>query len=274
MKNRFILIMLLIIFSISLCLLSCSGNSGGDKFLGTWKNKHNELIEISRAGEKDYNVKVILPPASTGFFAETHTSTASYQNDNLLVMGKVLLSYSQGKLISNGEEYENINSINTDQKITKQADTSAMIVKVKQEANTETNKQVNNDQSKKNPDGSLPFVGKKEMIEFWMVGFGGGFNILYAIEITKNKEVFLYRKTYYTIYDSTSAETKMYVGKYKPILKGIGEFSPNEYYSITSSTFKITDSQGNPLKLSGCCNQHAIAESGIQYKCECESSYY
>lgn len=265
--------MLLIVLPISLCLLSSCGNSGGDKFLGTWKNKQNELIEISKAGEKDYTVKIIDPSASAGCFSEAHTSTATYQDDNLLVMGKVLLSYSLGKIICNGEEYENINSIKTNQKVLKQADSSAAIEKTKQEANTETIKQVNTEQSKINPDGSLPFVGKKEMVEFWMVGFGGGFNILYAIEITKNKDVFLYRKTYYTINDSSSAETKMYVGKYKPIMKGIGEFSPNEYYSISSLTFKITDSLGNPLKLSGCCNQHAFAETGIENKCECETPF-
>ena len=65
----------------------------------------------------------------------------------------------------------------------------------------------------------------------------------------------------------------MYVGKFSPILKGISEFSPNEYYKITKNKFSIVDKQGNLLKLSGCCNQHSIAESGIEYKCTCEEQF-
>jgi len=125
-----------------------------------------------------------------------------------------------------------------------------------------------------NQTASLPFVGKKNIDEFWLVGEGSGQNILYSIEIKSNGDVYLTKSVVVSYSGDVQSKKQKFVGKYQAILKGVGEFSPNEYYKITKNKFSIVDEQGNPLKLSGCCNQHSIAETGKQFKCECEGQYY
>ena len=119
----------------------------------------------------------------------------------------------------------------------------------------------------------LPFVGLKELGEFWDVGSGSGEIAMYKIEIMANADLFLIKQKYYTLLDSLSKENKFYVGKYTPIIKGIGEFDKNEYYKITAKSFIIVDENGNPLKLSGCCNQHDVALN-YKLKCICNIDFY
>ena len=120
---------------------------------------------------------------------------------------------------------------------------------------------------------NIPFVGLKRLPEFWLAGEGAGQLYLYSIEIKSNADVYLIKTIMASYSDEILSEKKMYVGKFSPILKGISEFSPNEYYKITKNKFSIVDKQGNLLKLSGCCNQHSIAESAIEYKCTCEEQF-
>ena len=115
----------------------------------------------------------------------------------------------------------------------------------------------------------LPFIGIKSTGEFWLVGFGGGFNIFYSIEVDLCGDVWLIKTISYNNWDEEKEEKeRYYVGKYAPIMKGIGEFDKNEYYRISKEKFEIVDSEGRYLKLSGCCNQHAIA-AGINDSCVC-----
>jgi hypothetical protein len=122
----------------------------------------------------------------------------------------------------------------------------------------------------------LPFIGTKDIYEFWLVGFGGGFNIFYSVRIDEQKDVWLLKNVYHHS-DSDGNEwdekTEFYLGKYSSIIKGVGEFDKNEYYKISSEKFYIVDSMGKELKLSGCCNQHVIAETGKTYFCNCESEF-
>jgi len=125
----------------------------------------------------------------------------------------------------------------------------------------------------------IPFVGKKNIYEFWLVGEGGGRNYMYSIEIKSNGDVYLTKSVVVSYSEDVLSKKQKFVGKYQPILKGIGEFSPNEYYKITKTKFSIVDEQGNLLKLSGCCNQHSIAENSIAepgkiFECACEEQYY
>ena len=119
----------------------------------------------------------------------------------------------------------------------------------------------------------LPFIGLKQLGEFWDVGSGSGEIAMYKIEIMANADLFLIKQKYYTSFDSLSKENKFYVGKYTPIIKGIGEFDKNEYYKITDKSFIIVDENGNPLKLSGCCNQHDVALN-YKLKCICNIDFY
>ena len=119
----------------------------------------------------------------------------------------------------------------------------------------------------------LPFIGLKQLGEFWDVGSGSGEIAMYKIEIMANADLFLIKQKYYTSLDSLSKENKFYVGKYTPIIKGIGEFDKNEYYKITDKSFIIVDENGNPLKLSGCCNQHDVALN-YKLKCICNIDFY
>ena len=120
----------------------------------------------------------------------------------------------------------------------------------------------------------LPFIGTKETYEFWLVGFGGGFNISYSIRIDEHKDVWLLKNVYHHSGGEDRYEKiEFYLGKYSSIIKGVGEFDKNEYYKISSEKFYIVDSMGKELKLSGCCNQHVIAETGKTYFCNCDSEF-
>jgi hypothetical protein len=85
-------------------MLSCT-KLGGDVYLGTWKNdnQHRELL-ITKAGENAYTIR------SVGGFTETQTAT--YKNGNLMIGGFVALSYLNGKIISNGIEFEKVSGDN------------------------------------------------------------------------------------------------------------------------------------------------------------------
>jgi hypothetical protein len=120
----------------------------------------------------------------------------------------------------------------------------------------------------------LPFIGTKETYEFWLVGFGGGFNISYSIRIDEHKDVWLLKNVYHhSGGEDWYEKIEFYLGKYSSIIKGVGEFDKNEYYKISSEKFYIVDSMGKELKLSGCCNQHVIAETGKTYFCNCDSEF-
>ena len=83
-----------LIFLTILC--SCS-KSNGDKYLGTWKStKENNTIIVTKAGETAYTINY---GGSVG--------TATYKDGNL-VAGMLILSYSKGKLICYGNEYEKV----------------------------------------------------------------------------------------------------------------------------------------------------------------------
>ena len=120
----------------------------------------------------------------------------------------------------------------------------------------------------------LPFLGTKDLVEFWLVGYGGGFNVFYGIRIDENKNVWLLKNISYAREDVLEEKSEFYVGKYSSIMKGIGEFDKNEYYRITKDNFVIVDSRGNDLDLSGCCNQHVITETGRDFFCRCSSEFY
>jgi hypothetical protein len=120
---------------------------------------------------------------------------------------------------------------------------------------------------------NVPFIGIKKLGEFWLIGSGLGEIPFYSIEIKENGDVYLIKQVESTISDEVIEKKRKLVGKYKTILKGVGEFSPNEYYKITKTRFSIVDVDGNLLKLSGCCNQHSFAETGKQIKCFCDEKF-
>ena len=106
MKN--ITKILLIGFVLMTILISCF-NSGDDKFLGTWKSAANSNFEIkiTKAGNTAYTSEQITHYSdSNSNNAETFTLT--YQDGNLVRMGMVFYSYSNGKLICNGMEYKKV----------------------------------------------------------------------------------------------------------------------------------------------------------------------
>ena len=87
-------------------LLSCS-KLGGDSFIGTWHNNNSqkELI-ISKVNDTSYKVLVhnLEPNQSNHPTIKTHMST--FQDGNLIDKYFFILSYSNGKIILDGKEYE------------------------------------------------------------------------------------------------------------------------------------------------------------------------
>jgi hypothetical protein len=94
--------LLLIVIAFTTILTSCT-KLGGDVFLGTWQGQGKQL-RITKAGENAYTIR------SVGGFTETQTAT--YQNGNLMIGGFVALSYLNGKIISNGIEFEKVSGDN------------------------------------------------------------------------------------------------------------------------------------------------------------------
>ena len=79
--------------------------SNQNRYLGNWINNRNDKIKITKAGETAYTVKFVQHPDEFGL-AMANTATATYENGNLMYMGSVLLSYSEGKIIKDGNTYE------------------------------------------------------------------------------------------------------------------------------------------------------------------------
>ena len=75
----------------------------GEIFLGNWKTKHNDKVEITKAGETAFTLKFIW--AGEPF---VRSVSATYNNGNLVTSGNELLSYSNGKIIFRGDEYEKV----------------------------------------------------------------------------------------------------------------------------------------------------------------------
>jgi len=90
----------------SIFLLSCS-KLGGDSFIGTWHNTNSqkELI-ISKVNDTNFKVLVhnLEPNQSNHPTIDTHVST--FQEGNLIDKYFFILSFSKGKIILDGKEYE------------------------------------------------------------------------------------------------------------------------------------------------------------------------
>jgi hypothetical protein len=101
-KQKFI-----IVITLMTIILSCT-KSGGDMYLGTWKNNETESeFTITKAGETAYTVVVREPGYNPGEI-HTSTTTTTFKDGNLVVGDAVCFSYSNGKLICNGKEYEKV----------------------------------------------------------------------------------------------------------------------------------------------------------------------
>ena len=97
---------LLIGFILATILCSC-GKSGGDKFIGTWQKENgSKKLVITAAGETAYTVELIEPQSYGVNF--TNTMTATFQDGNLVSGGTVICSYSDNKIIFDGEEYRKV----------------------------------------------------------------------------------------------------------------------------------------------------------------------
>ena len=105
MKNitRFFLIGII----TTILLTSCS--SGGDKFLGTWKipNYDKATITITKQGETAYRFKYVLSrtPNEVDQMPYVYSETTTYKDGNLISMGEVIASYSDGKIIYRDDAY-------------------------------------------------------------------------------------------------------------------------------------------------------------------------
>ena len=94
---------------LSIILCSC-GKSGGDKFIGTWQNQKGARIVITSAGETAYTVKSIGPRDGYGV-AFSNTTTTTYQDGNLVSAGVVVCSYSNNKIIIDGQEFDKTDNV-------------------------------------------------------------------------------------------------------------------------------------------------------------------
>lgn len=97
--------LLIVGISISLIVSACSNPDSGDKFLGKWvrSNSANYQLTITKAGETAYSIVEIAPAQSVGRW------TSTYEKGNLVngtMFGSVIISYSNGKIIYEGKEYE------------------------------------------------------------------------------------------------------------------------------------------------------------------------
>jgi hypothetical protein len=87
-------------------LLSCSKLSG-DSFIGTWHNNNSqkELI-ISKVNDTTYKILVHNLESNQSNHPTINTHLSTFQNGNLIDKYFFILSYSKGKLILEGQEYE------------------------------------------------------------------------------------------------------------------------------------------------------------------------
>ena len=92
---------------VSLLFNAC-GNSG-DEFLGTWQQNDGSQIVITAAGETAYTVKKLERSLYNTSVVFSNTTTATYQDGNLVSRQGVVCSYSNDKLISEGKEYQKVN---------------------------------------------------------------------------------------------------------------------------------------------------------------------
>jgi hypothetical protein len=95
---------LLISFVLLTILISCSNSGAGpDFYYGIWENSEN-VITITPGGKANYYVK--FKHIDNGVVAEYDCYT--FNNGKLCINGSPLISYSGGKLIYNGDEYEKL----------------------------------------------------------------------------------------------------------------------------------------------------------------------
>jgi len=104
------------IFSKNICDIE------GEKFLGTWKNGALKKIEITRNAEMfscvygiSYSETHLMPPLKPGQGGVTSSGSsgwfkATYEGGFLKRGESVVITYSNGKIIYSGEEYEKVNS--------------------------------------------------------------------------------------------------------------------------------------------------------------------
>ena len=91
---------------LTIILISC-GKSGGDKYLGTWREtgKSNELFIYKAEGKTSFYVKITYKDGD----GRSVVYSASYQDDGNLIIGEGhICSYSNDKLNFEGEEYEKV----------------------------------------------------------------------------------------------------------------------------------------------------------------------
>jgi len=105
MKNVKQIALIGIIFLSILC--SCT-KSGGDKFLGTWKDvKGQDQIIVTKAGETAYTVWFRrFSPSDPSGLAYINTKTVLFKEGNLVVGTYIYLSLVDGKVVYNRKEFE------------------------------------------------------------------------------------------------------------------------------------------------------------------------
>lgn len=88
-------------------LCSCT-KSGGDKFLGTWKDvKGQDQIIVTKAGETAYTVWFRrFSPSDPSGLAYINTQTVLFKDGNMVVGTYIYLSLVDGKVIYNRMEFE------------------------------------------------------------------------------------------------------------------------------------------------------------------------
>lgn len=97
--------LLILGISLSLSIAACSNSDSGDKFLGNWvrSSSSSHTLTITKAGETAYSIVHRAPSQDVGRW------TATYEKGNLIngtMFGSIIISYSNGKIIYKGEEYE------------------------------------------------------------------------------------------------------------------------------------------------------------------------
>lgn len=92
---------------LSLIITACSTSDSGDKFLGNWVRGDSKdyQLTITKAGAAWYSIVESPPVQGYGRW------TATYEKGNLVnsTMVGIIISYSNGKIIYEGSEYEKSN---------------------------------------------------------------------------------------------------------------------------------------------------------------------
>ena len=85
-------------------LISCSNSGGGpDVYYGIWENS-KQKITITKGWKANYDVKINILKNGDEIGYDYFT----YQDGKLGINGSTIISYSDGKIIYKGDEYDKI----------------------------------------------------------------------------------------------------------------------------------------------------------------------